>query len=259
MHESVRRMKSSGFLTPAALGYGRWMLRTLPQDAILITNGDMDTYPPLAVQTAEGFRPDVVVVERGVLGTKQFQRFLQDERGVPAPNVDSSPESSSETEVDDGSIRDRSRRIFDGWMEQSARDSLKRPIAIAVTVDESFYKQVEDHLRYAGPYLLWQATRAESTPDTMALAASLAGTRPEDFTGPWVSAQDRSPVRRTQTKRLAANVTAMAIAYAEALINGSDTSRAMQVLSWAREFEAMTELRPVFTERISDLEAAARR
>lgn len=40
---SLRMMVESGHLTPAALAYGRWSLRTLPRNAILITNGDLDT------------------------------------------------------------------------------------------------------------------------------------------------------------------------------------------------------------------------
>jgi tetratricopeptide (TPR) repeat protein len=259
MHESVRRMKESSFLTPAALAYGRWMLRTLPQDAILITNGDMDTYPPLAVQVAEGYRRDVAVVERGVLGTSQFQRFVRNDLGVPLPNEESNIESSADTEIGHGSIHDRSRRIFDGWLEQGADNSLERPITVAVTVDKSYYHRAEDHFRYAGPFLLWQSTPVDGTPDTTALAACLAGFHPEDFIGPWVSFQDRSPVRRIQAKRLAVNVTAAALAYAEALIDADRAPQALRVLTWAGEFEAMTELGPMFTQQIADLEEAAKR
>lgn len=49
MHRSARKMKESGFLIKVALAFGRWLLRTLPENAILITNGDMDTFPTLAV------------------------------------------------------------------------------------------------------------------------------------------------------------------------------------------------------------------
>ncbi len=70
MRRSLRRLVETGFLTKAALAYGRWMLRALPENAILLTNGDMDTYPPCAVQEVEGFRKDVVIVNRGTLETK---------------------------------------------------------------------------------------------------------------------------------------------------------------------------------------------
>jgi tetratricopeptide (TPR) repeat protein len=85
MHKTIRKMKETDFLTKAALSYGRWMLRTLPDSAILITNGDMDTYPLLAVQETEGFRNDVVVAERGLLGTGQYLRFMKDIYGIPLP------------------------------------------------------------------------------------------------------------------------------------------------------------------------------
>jgi len=54
-----RQAGGDGFLHQAALAYGRAELRTLPPDALLLTNGDMDTYPAQAVQVTEGFRTDV--------------------------------------------------------------------------------------------------------------------------------------------------------------------------------------------------------
>jgi hypothetical protein len=62
MRDAPRKLVETGFLTKGVLAYGRWMLRALPEKAILLTNGDMDTYPPCAVQEVEGIRRDVVIV-----------------------------------------------------------------------------------------------------------------------------------------------------------------------------------------------------
>jgi len=43
------------------------MLVGLPQGAVLITNGDNDTFPPLALQAGMGFRKDVAVINRHLL------------------------------------------------------------------------------------------------------------------------------------------------------------------------------------------------
>ena len=258
MRTSVRMMKDTGFLTGAALAYGRWMLRTLPENTVLITNGDMDTFPLLAVQLTEGLRPDVVVIEHGLLNTTQFLRFVRDHCGVPLPVQDSQLESLTEPEDSGDNAHSVSERIFRGWLDQKRSGSFTRPIAVAVTVDKSFLLGVEEHLQYAGPFLLWQPTPDGETPDTASLGASLAALRPEDFSGPWVSERDRSPVRTLYTKRLAMNVTKAALVYSEELIRAKEFNDAVKILDWADDFEKTTDLGSVFTERISQLRDAAR-
>lgn len=52
------------------------MLTGLPENAILITNGDVDTYPLWYLQHAEGFREDVTVCNIYLLNTPWFVRQL---------------------------------------------------------------------------------------------------------------------------------------------------------------------------------------
>ena len=119
----------------------------------------------------------MVVVERGVLGTRGFQRFLREHRGLPLPDEEDAIGSSMEAETLHGNIQNRARRVFDEWIERRASGSLERPIAIAVTVSESFFRHVEDHLRYAGPFLLWQAIPTDGTPDTIRTATEIVAIR----------------------------------------------------------------------------------
>jgi len=67
MRTALSRLKESGFLTPSVLELNRWMLRNLPPDAILITSGDMDTFPSEALQLLENARPDVAIVNWSML------------------------------------------------------------------------------------------------------------------------------------------------------------------------------------------------
>jgi len=147
--------------------------------------------------------------------------------------------------------------VFLDWLDQKESGSFARPIGVAVTVSGSFLSGVEEHFQYAGPFLLSQPTLAGETPDTTALGASLTGLRHEDFSGPWISSQDRSPVRGLYTKRLAMNVTEAAFAYGAELIKAKRFADALRVLSWAEDFEETTELGPVYTEQISQLKEAA--
>ncbi len=251
MYEAIRKMKETGFLTKAALSYGRWMLRTLPDSAILITNGDMDSFPLLAVQETEGFRKDVVVAERGLLGTGQYLRFIQDYNGIPLPFSETQLDSLLTLEESREDIYLISGMIIKGWMNMQANSSLTRPIALAVTVDESFYADIKDHLRYDGPFLLWHTSPVSETQSAIMLEKSLEGIRAENFSGPWVSDRDRSPIRRIYTKYLANNITSMALSYCDELIEIGKLEKALEVLNWAEEFETITVLGPVSTEEIS--------
>ncbi len=253
MEISVRMMDETGFFTAAALHFARWMLRTLPPNSILVTNGDMDTYPLLAVQAADGFRSDVTVVERGLLGTTHFIKYLKEQHHLPIPM--SNPEiesllSSSQAEENYFLVADE---IFKRWLALRKRGKLTRPIALAVTLDPAMYKGREDHLEYAGPFYLWHEKPVDKENDPAALRASLAAIEPRDFAGPWTSETDRSPVRRVTTYRLAGNVSYSALVLAEELIDAGNRGEASRVLDWVKTFENETELGPIFDDQVAEL------
>ena len=83
--------------------------------------------------------------------------------------------------------------------------------------------------------------------------ASLQGIDAGAFTGPWVSDQDRSPIRRVFTKNIVRNVTNAALVYAEALMKSDHGSEAGQWIRWADRVDRESELGPGFTDRISRL------
>ena len=259
MRRSSCKMVETGFLTKAVLAFGRWLLRTLPENAILITNGDMDTFPALAVQATESFRTDVAVVEKEWLGLEQYLRFLRTHYGITLPLQDSQIDSLTEHKPFPENMLFISDRIFKSWLEQKADGSFAWPIALAITVYEDFYSDEKDHFQYAGPFLLWQPAADDTIPNMNALRASLAALRSEDFTGPWVSEQDRSPVRRLYTKYGARNITQSALVLGEELIKAEEYTEANQILNWAEAFERNTELGPVYTEEIARLKEAAKR
>jgi hypothetical protein len=54
------------------------------------------------------------------------------------------------------------------------------------------------------------------------------------------------------------NVTKAALAYSTELIKAKKLNEAVEILSWAEDFEKTTELGPVFAEQISRLKEAAK-
>jgi len=255
---ALRLLIQTDFLTPALLAYNRWMLRHLPKNALLLTNGDMDTYPAVALQEVEEFRTDVVIANRSLLNTSWYARHLRDRYGVPLTFEDDQLDSLKTHRDDDGNLILMADQIIEGWLELRQRNAFPRPIAIAVTVgDMSFAEDTKDHLTLAGPFHSWLPFPAENPEDTTMMRMSLADIDPEDFRGPLVSPQDRSPVRLVGTNRLVTNITAAALRYSQALIESGRAAEVFPMLKWAQGFEEKTALGPVFAEQIEELKEKA--
>jgi hypothetical protein len=110
--------------------YGRNMVAGAPANAIILTNGDNDTYPPLAYQTITGDRPDVAIVNLSLLNTKGYIRYLQ-VRGVPI--------GFSDAEI--GNLAHAEGRLISAQAQERLFESLKRagwprPLYYSATVSE---------------------------------------------------------------------------------------------------------------------------
>lgn len=148
---ALRRTYTSEFFSPALLAFNRWVLQYLPENAILITNGDMDTYPALAVQVNENFRTDVVIVNRSLLNTDWYARYIRDIQGVPLAFTDSELEAVKIYKDDNSKVITISDQIINGWLDKSNQGEFNRPIAFAMTVsDLDFVKDAGDHIRLMG-------------------------------------------------------------------------------------------------------------
>jgi hypothetical protein len=79
---ALRHLLESGIITDEVLDYNYNMLVSLEPDAILITNGDNDTYPGWILTRILGIRPDVSIVNRSLLNTDWYPLYVIDQ-GVP--------------------------------------------------------------------------------------------------------------------------------------------------------------------------------
>jgi tetratricopeptide (TPR) repeat protein len=68
--------------------YAYNMLVGLPHGAVLITNGDNDTFPPLALQAGMDFRRDVIVINRHLLGIREFAEAVFERYPAVKPKGD---------------------------------------------------------------------------------------------------------------------------------------------------------------------------
>jgi hypothetical protein len=79
---ALRRLLESGIITDEVMDYNYNMLVSLDDNAILITNGDNDTYPGWILTRVLGERPDVAIVNRSLLNTDWYPMCVI-EHGLP--------------------------------------------------------------------------------------------------------------------------------------------------------------------------------
>ena len=129
--ECLRRLVALGEMPAPLLDFGYNLIAGAPPGAIIFTNGDNDTYTPLACQAVYGLRPDVSIVNLSLLNTHWHIRYWRD-RGVPI--------TLSDGEI--ASLKDRpedrpSARVQQHIFENLKRAGWPRPLFYAVTVSQS--------------------------------------------------------------------------------------------------------------------------
>jgi tetratricopeptide (TPR) repeat protein len=81
--EQMKALIDKEFFPKPILDFGYNLLVGADRNAVIFTNGDMDTYPLLALQYSEGFRSDVRVVNVNLLNLIWYVKHVRDELGVP--------------------------------------------------------------------------------------------------------------------------------------------------------------------------------
>jgi len=252
--ESLKKMIETGFLTPAILAYNRWMLRYLPENAIILTNGDMDTYPAVALQETESFRPDVIVMNYSLLNTRWYQRHLRDRYGLKFPFTEEELDNLRPAKNEQDKVNTVASQIMTKICEARGRGDFDFPIAISITVlDTSFIGGLEDHIILKGAYKLLSTEPVDSNYDIDAIKTSLESLNIQDFTGPFASEMDRSPVRRAYTRMIASNFPNLAILVIEKYKASDRTEEALKMLDWAEQMEKLVIKDPEIAAQLKEI------
>jgi len=80
---ALRHLLESGAIADEVMDFSYNMFTCLEKNAVLITNGDNDTYPGWILTRVVGYRPDVRIVNRSLLNTEWYPALVIGE-GVPA-------------------------------------------------------------------------------------------------------------------------------------------------------------------------------
>ena len=126
--DQLRALLDGGHFPEPLIDFAHNLLVGVEPNAILLTNGDNDTYPLLALQAARGFRKDVAVVNLSLLNLPWYREMLRDgPHRVPLPVLDEDVKGVP------------SHAALTGLVANLERDGWKRPIYAAVTVAFSRY------------------------------------------------------------------------------------------------------------------------
>lgn len=126
-NEHLRVLLDNGRMPEPLVDYAHNMLVGLDPNAIVLTNGDNDTYPLVALQTARKFRTDVTVVNLSLLNLSWYRQMLRAElRSVPVSLLESSTEPAHSWA--------QSTQAARALLSDLAKSGWKRPLYVAVTV-----------------------------------------------------------------------------------------------------------------------------
>ena len=232
-------MIESGFLTPALLAYNKWQLEHLPPNAILLTNGDMDTYPSVALQQKEGFRQDVAVINLSLLNLPWYARSRSKRYDIELPVTDDELDNLRAQMNSDGEIVTSAMQIVAGWLDMQRRGRLERPLCAALTVGKlGLIEGASDRRVLCGAYYELSPSKPAKDFDLERMEKSISTVPAAELYGPFASELDRSPVRRSGSDEIARNVTAVMLRYVPLLVQEGRLDDARQALDAAEQFDS---------------------
>ncbi|KPK64725.1 hypothetical protein AMJ83_00595 [candidate division WOR_3 bacterium SM23_42] len=197
--------------------YNRNMLNSAPQSAILITNGDYDTYPAWYLQE-KGVRQDVIIVNRSLLNIKDYARYLK-RMGLPLTTSDKELERMQHKKGDGRKIT-----ISDQLMQVILKQKT-RPVVFSTTVYQP--EQYGYPLKLSG--LVYEISESD---------IDIARTRQLLFEEFEFERLLSSPVDsiNANLQNMILNYAAIAFQLAATLEDSGEYSEAIEVLEFARRF-----------------------
>jgi len=252
--QALAALMKLDFFSKPVLEYNRWVLESLPPDAILVTSGDLDTYPAAALQQVKGIRPDVAIVNISLLNTDWYSGCLHALYHLPQPLADQSGEGVKPYKEGDEIVTAAMQRL-EGWLAQEGDGKLTRPLVFAATISpNSLPKNLRDNLQLEGAY--FSIGGAQSTSDELThLKAAFDSANLGILSQSAISLQDRSPVRRVTSDFAALNLCGLGIHLCELLHENSDDVQARNYLNTVRDFAKKAGIESKFAEKFDKLDS----
>lgn len=138
-------------INPGLLSYAEDVLHSLDSGAVILTQHDNDTYPLWMLQDARGLRPDVSVINIDFLLLESYRAEIFNEFNIPAFQL-------PEIDVDD--YRENWTNVVHHFLGSYMGE---RPLYIALTVSDEWYKGFVKDLRLEGLALHYNPKDEESS------------------------------------------------------------------------------------------------
>lgn len=156
--EELTALLEKGAYAAPVLDFGYNMLASAVRGAIVFTNGDNDTYPPLSLQAARGIRPDVLIVNLSLLNLPEYvemvwDRLPQDQRPFPKAEIQERHRAWKQGEDTTNSFSDV---VVEALMKPVGSVGWRKGVYFAVTVNPQVLERYEGYLRLEG--LLFRVT-----------------------------------------------------------------------------------------------------
>jgi tetratricopeptide (TPR) repeat protein len=253
--ESLQALGSIGYFTPAVIAYNRWQLEFLPPRAVLLTRGDMDTYPSRMLQTSSGVRADVAIVNLALLNWPDYATAIGRRAGLPLPaRIDSSKTPRDSVSGMEPSVSDR---VVSSWADSLKRGTLPRPLTVAASaarIGET--PALLGRLTLVGPFYDVARDTGATPDDLPRLRATVAAIDPPAFAGPWASDLDQSQIRVAGGGGLGANLLNAALRCGRASLDAGDKPGAIAALAKLDSLAAVLRPGEVMRGKIRRLRAA---
>ncbi len=154
---NLRAILEKGGMASPVLDFGHNLLVSAEPNAIVFTNGDNDTYAPMALQAVRGFRPDVAVVNLSLLNIDAYAvNVWKAATWTPPPFTEASIREhlTAWQEGKVGKGRPFSHVLLQDLVERVRSGQWTGPVYMAVTVAPNFLDLAKGHSRIEG--LLWR-------------------------------------------------------------------------------------------------------
>lgn len=187
----LHRLHDHGHFTPKALEVAKLYLSQLPVNAILVTAGDMDTYPLLAVQEAEAFRKDVTIINYSLLNLPWYIKAMYDlcEQTLPCSEeyIDSLTVKMTPNE------RFKYKTVAKQFLDIIANDiNRKSPLCLVANINSSAIDGL--HTVVKGYYQEVVNEAPKEKYDLDAIASTLKNMDFKKLKGDFVSSRETSPI-----------------------------------------------------------------
>jgi hypothetical protein len=217
----LRHLLDGGRFPEPLLDFAYNLLAGLEPNAILLTNGDNDTYPVIALQVVRKIRPDVSVLNVSMLNLDSYRRDWRNQ-GVPIPILEPEPPIGG------------GPKALSGLISNLAKSGWPRPLYAACTLDQP-QNSLPNPLSLEGVvYRMLPSGDAQSQIDTSKVARNLTSVyRLESATSPSLDWNDWSAVSQLMMNYCAPN-----LQLAHARVRAGNVQGASEAMEAALQFAA---------------------